>query len=59
MKRTKAMEIQMDNEITYYVDNYFQGFQCICIGGHLLTWFHRETGKDMYAIATLGMDGVE
>lgn len=49
----------MDNEITYYVDNYFQGFQCICIGGHLLTWFHRETGKDMYAIATLGMDGVE
>lgn len=45
----------MDMEITYYVDNYFQGQQCITQSGWLLTWWDRDAGKDCYEITTLGM----
>ena len=49
----------MDNSVTYYVDNYFQGFQLICLDDRLLTWWDRVTEKQHYELATLGMDGIE
>nr|DAF77080.1 MAG TPA: hypothetical protein [Caudoviricetes sp.] len=48
------------NYIRFYVDNYFKGYQLIslCRAG-LLSWHNRDTEKQCYELATLGMDGVE
>lgn len=46
-------------EITYYVENYFQGYQSVSLDGWFLSWFNRETETYCCELATLGMDGVE
>lgn len=41
--------------LTFYVENYFHGFQLITFDGRLFSWWDRETQSSRYELTTLGL----